>query len=104
MTQSIKNSCSSGKAVFKLQESRKGWQWSQRSVAGPEKGLQKAVHAKDSNSAQLPPTGCRAGRQERLWAPQGAPRAVGKAGGELHQSKQLLQGPTAPSKPWEVDK
>lgn len=103
MTQSIKNSCSSGQAVFKLQESRKGWQWSQRSVARPDKVLQRAVHCKAANPAQVPPTGCRAGRQEGLWAPQGAPSAVGKAGAELHQSKQLLQGPTALPKPWEVD-
>lgn len=104
MTQSIKNSCSSGKAVFKLQESRKGWQWSQRSDARAEKVLQKAVHCKASNSAHFPPTGCRAGGQEKLWAPQGAPGAVGEAGGELYQSKQILQGSKVPTNPWEVEK
>lgn len=74
MTQSTKNSCSFGKAVLKLWESRKGWHWSQRSAARPEKVLQKVVHP--SGTVRLSPHQMSTGRDTETAKLMGTPRSM----------------------------
>lgn len=76
MTQSIKNSCSSGKAVFKLWESRKGWHWSQRSADRPEKVLQNVVHPNGIVRLQILLSSHQLGTGRETAKPIGTPRST----------------------------
>lgn len=91
LTQSTVSSCSFGKAVFKLQENRKDWQWSHRSAARPWEVLQKVVHPSGIVRLSTLLSFCHLDPGRDVAEPTGT-LWVGK----LCQGAQCLQALTAP--------